>query len=160
ARGARHRRLTIHQLLEVGTAGETGVLVDRHRSPLSRSGALLAAALNVALDEFLGVFLEDLVDLVQEVVEVFLQLLALLGQLGTTRAAGFLAVRRLRRPGFFLLLLRHGNSPPGPCPLTGPAPGPRPWAARSPAGPGTSPVDPRTTRGTARPTRRTAPERS
>src|SRR5262245_13693872 len=84
---------------------------------------LLAAALDVALDELLGVLLEDLVDLVQEVVEVFLQLLALLGQLGTSRP-GFLAVCRLRRPRFLLLLLSHGHSPPGPCPLTGPAPGP------------------------------------
>jgi hypothetical protein len=32
ARGARDRRRAVHQLLEVGAAGETGVLVDRHRS--------------------------------------------------------------------------------------------------------------------------------
>src|SRR5262245_757237 len=75
---------------------------------------LLAAALNVALDEFLGVLLQDLVDLVQEVVEVLLQLLALLGQLGATRTALF-SLGGLRRPGLFPLLLSHGAHLPAPC---------------------------------------------
>src|SRR5436853_134783 len=61
-------------LLEILAATATAVLVDGHR--------LLAAALDVALDEFLGVLFEDVVDLVQQLVDVFLDLLALLGDLG------------------------------------------------------------------------------
>src|SRR6266550_2719498 len=52
-----------------------------------RSASLLAASLHVALDELLCVFLEDVIDLVEELVDVFLDLLALLGQLRTRRCS-------------------------------------------------------------------------
>src|SRR5436309_9326711 len=74
------------------------VLVDRH--------SLLAAPLYVALDELLGVLLEDVVDLVEELVDVFLDLLALLGQL-RARSRSVSTFRGLRGPDFFLLLLCH-----------------------------------------------------
>src|SRR2546426_12709317 len=69
-------------------------------------GILLAASLHVALDELLGVLLEDVIDLVEELVDVFLDLLALLGQL-RARSCSVAAFSGLRRPGFFLLLLSH-----------------------------------------------------
>ena len=42
------------------------------------TGCLLAALLDVAADELLGVFLQDIVDLIEEVVDVGLQLVAAL----------------------------------------------------------------------------------
>src|SRR5688572_27775952 len=67
---------------------------------------LLAAPLHVALDELLGVFLEDVVDLVQQLVDVFFDLLALLGDFGagasTVSTFGGLARSRL-----FSFLLCH-----------------------------------------------------
>src|SRR5262249_60651881 len=113
----------------------------------SARGVLLSAALHVALDELLSVFLQDLVDLVQEVVQIFLELLSLLRQLGASRTTGVLAVGGLGRPRLFPLLLSHGAHLLAPM---GPSPGPRPSAARSPARPGISPVDPPTTPGTRR----------
>src|SRR6266550_2703548 len=71
-----------------------------------RSASLLAASLHVALDELLGVLLEDVIDLVEELVDVFLDLLALLGQL-RARGGPVSTFRGLRRPDFFLLLLCH-----------------------------------------------------
>src|SRR5712691_5961519 len=115
---------------------------------------LLAAALDVALHELLGVLLEDIVDLVQEVVEVLLDLLALLGDLGV-RPRRLVATFGLGRSRFFLLLLSHERLLLGP--QTGPAPGPRSSAGLSPAGPGTSPACPRTTSRRPRPIRRRAP---
>src|SRR2546426_847747 len=85
--------------LEVLFALLAAILVDRH--------ALLAAALHVALDELLGVLLEDVVDLVEELVDVFLDLLALLGQLRARGGSVATAFSRLRRPGLFLLLFCH-----------------------------------------------------
>ena len=76
ARAARARRDAVdarHVPLEVLAAGLTAIFVDRH---------LFAASLHVALHELLGVLLEDVVDLVEELVDVFLDLLALLGNLG------------------------------------------------------------------------------
>src|SRR5437773_7009897 len=67
---------------------------------------LLAAPLHVALDELLGVLLEDVVDLVEQLVDVFLDLLALLGDLGAGGSA-VTAFGGLARPGFLLLLLCH-----------------------------------------------------
>src|SRR5947207_11745932 len=67
---------------------------------------LLAAPLHVALDELLGVLLEDVVDLVEQLVDVFLYLLALLGDLGAGGSA-VTAFGGLARPCFFLLLLCH-----------------------------------------------------
>src|SRR3990170_3625146 len=113
---------------------------------------LLAAALDVALDELLGVLLEDLVDLVEQVVQVLLDLLALLAQLGAACAA-VLSLGGLAGPRLLLLLLRHERSPPG-APRRGPSAGPRPWAARSPAGLGIAPAGPRRTSGRSRRTRR------
>src|SRR6266567_7674161 len=108
------------------------------RPPFSRAGSrLLAAALDVALHELLGVLLEDIVDLVEEVVEVLLDLLALLGDLGI-RPRRVIAAFGLGRSRFLLLLLGHERLLLGPD--TGPAPGPRSSAGRSPAGPGTSPA--------------------
>src|SRR2546430_17442937 len=79
------------------------VLVDRHR--------LLAAALDVALDELLGVLFEDVVDLVEKLVDVFLDLLALLGELRASGGA-VAPVCGLGGPGLFLLLLlSHGALP-------------------------------------------------
>ena len=74
-------------------AGQAPVFVDRHvRLRLLGRARLLAAALDVALHELLGVLLEDVVDLVQEVVQIFLDLLALLG------SSGFARRRRRHRP--------------------------------------------------------------
>src|SRR5262245_45511201 len=84
-------------LLELGFALLAAVLVDRH---------LLAAALHVALDELLGVLLEDVVDLVEELVDVFLDLLALLGQL-RARSRSVSTFRGLVWPDFLLFLLCH-----------------------------------------------------
>src|SRR5467141_3002278 len=96
------------------------------------AGRLLAASLDVALHELLGVLLEDVVDLVQEVVEVLLDLLAFLGELrvcpGRVVPAFGLGGSR-----FLLLLFSHERSPPGPG--SGPAPGPRSSGGRSPADP-------------------------
>src|SRR5437773_10606575 len=79
----------------------------RLRPPFLRAGSrLLAAALDVALHELLGVLLEDIVDLVEEVVEVLLDLLALLGDLGV-RPSRVIAAFRLGRSRFLLLLLGH-----------------------------------------------------
>src|SRR5262245_60562075 len=75
-------------------------------SPARR--VLLPAALYVALDELLGVFFQDLVDLVQEVVEVLLELLSLLRELSVTRPAGVFAVCGLCRSRLLPLLLSHG----------------------------------------------------
>src|SRR5262249_13537257 len=83
-------------LFDVSLALFAAVLVDRH--------ALLAASLNVALDELLGVLLQDVVDLVEELVDVFLDLLALLGQLGARGGAVATAFSGLGRPCLFLLL--------------------------------------------------------
>src|SRR5437660_11546682 len=69
-----------------------------------RSASLLAASLHVSLDELLCVFLEDVIDLVEELVDVFLDLLALIRQLRTRRRSGS-ASRALGRPDFLLLLL-------------------------------------------------------
>jgi len=85
-------------LLELLLALLATVLVDRH--------SLLAAPLYVALDELLGVLLEDVVDLVEELVDVFLDLLALLGQL-RARGCSVAASRALSAAVFFLLLLSH-----------------------------------------------------
>src|SRR5215510_12840215 len=85
-------------LLELFLALLAAVLVDRH--------ALLAASLHIALDELLGVLLQDVVDLVEELVDVFLDLLALLGQL-RARSRSVSTFRGLGRPDFFLLLLCH-----------------------------------------------------
>src|ERR1041384_806751 len=52
--------------LELLAAATAPVLVDRHR--------LLASALHVALDELLGILLENVVDLVEELVDVLLDL--------------------------------------------------------------------------------------
>src|SRR4029079_17708664 len=68
----------------------------------------LAPALHVALHELLGVLLEDVVDLVEELVDVFLDLLALLGDLGIGGGAVPTTLRPLVRAGFFSLLLCHG----------------------------------------------------
>src|SRR2546425_1067276 len=88
------------------------------RAPRSVAGAPAPAAATarghrgrrkpaVALDELLGILLEDVVDLVEELIDVFLDLLALLGQF---RVAGC-AVAALGRLGglrlFLLLLLCH-----------------------------------------------------
>src|SRR5437016_9481694 len=79
----------------------------RLRPPFSRAGSrLLAASLDVALHELLGVLLEDVVDLVEELVDVLLDLLALLGDLGA-RLSAVTALRGLRGPGLFSLLLCH-----------------------------------------------------
>jgi len=88
ARRAGHRGRHLHELLELRSAGQAPVFVDRHGTPPApRADArLLAAALDVALHELLGVFLEDIVDLVQQVIQLFLDLLALLGQVGASRA--------------------------------------------------------------------------
>src|SRR5262249_24437257 len=68
---------------------------------------LLAAPLDVALHELLGVLLEDVVDLVEDLVELLLDLLALLLELGVR--LGVLALRRTLRPLYLLLLLvGHG----------------------------------------------------
>src|SRR5436853_4623616 len=86
----------------------------RLRPPFSRAGSrLLAAALDVALHELLGVLLEDVVDLVQEVVEVLLDLLAFLGEL---RACPGRVIPAFGLGGsrFLLLLFSHERSPPGP----------------------------------------------
>src|SRR3989454_2868445 len=100
ARGAGDvRRGAVDVLLEIVPAAATPVFVDRHR--------LLAAALHVALHELLGVFLEDVVDLVKELVDVLLDLLALLRDLGTGGSAFAAAFVRLGRPCFLLLLLCH-----------------------------------------------------
>src|SRR5712691_10399240 len=126
----------------------------RLRPPFSRAGSrLLAAALDVALHELLGVLLEDIVDLVQEVVEVLLDLLALLGDLGV-RPRRIVAAFGLGRSRFLLLLRSHERLLLGP--QTGPAPGPRSSAGLSPAGPGTSPACPHTTSRRPRPIRRRA----
>src|SRR6266545_774684 len=74
---------------------------------------LLAAPLDVALHELLGVLLEDVVDLVQEVVEVLLDLLALLGEL-RVRSGRVVAPVGLGGSRLLLLLLSHERSPPGP----------------------------------------------
>src|SRR5207249_7406616 len=85
-------------LLEVLAAATAAVFVDGHR--------LLAAPLDVALDELLGVLLEDVVNLVEQLVDVFLDLLALLGDLGVgVRAVA--ALCGLARPGLFSFLLCH-----------------------------------------------------
>src|SRR5712664_1534959 len=105
----------------------------RLRPPFSRAGLrLLAAALDVALHELLGVLLEDVVDLVEEIVEVLFDLLALLGDFGV-RPRRLVAAFGLGRSRFLLLLLGHERLLLGPD--TGPAPGPRSSAGRSPAGP-------------------------
>src|SRR5262245_66221117 len=69
--------------------------------------ALLASALHVTLHELLGVLLEDVVDFVQELVDVFLDLLALLGKLGTTRSPIATVLGGLGRSCFLLFLFRH-----------------------------------------------------
>src|SRR5262245_36392385 len=51
------------------------------RPPAALPRRLLAAPLDVVLDELLGVLLEDLVDLVHQGVHLLLQLLAALGEL-------------------------------------------------------------------------------
>src|SRR6266851_6427968 len=127
----------------------------RLRPPFSRAGLrLLAAALDVALHELLGVLLEDVVDLVEEIVEVLFDLLALLGDFGV-RPRRLVAAFGLGRSRFLLLLLGHERLLLGPD--TGPAPGPRSSAGRSPAGPGTSPACPRRTSRRPRRIRRRAP---
>src|SRR5258706_6101425 len=72
------------------------------------------SALHVARHELLGVFLQNVVDLVEQLVELFLDPLTLLRQ--HRRAGRVLGFRRLRHPGLFLLLLSHGpfssDSPP------------------------------------------------
>src|SRR5712692_4558041 len=143
ARRAGHGGLPGHELLELGAAVPAAVLVDRHRAP-SASARLLAAALDVALDEFLGVFLEDVVDLVEQAIQLFLDLLALLAQVGAARAA-ILSLGGLGGLRLLLLLLCHARSPPGPMP--GASARSRPSGGRSPADPGTSPAGPRTTSG-------------
>src|SRR5262249_7896277 len=148
-------------------------------------GVSLPAALDIALDEFLCIFLEDLVDLVEQVVEILLDLLALLGQLTTPRA-GLFALRGFGRPCLLPLLFSHGRSPPGPREPSRPTPKrrqglsspyrlgyrgfaplpqsiarvPRRSEARCPAGPGTSPAGPRRRSGRPHPIGKTKPGRS
>lgn len=74
---------------------------------------LLAASLHVALDELLGVLLEDVVDLVQQVVEVFLELLALLGQLTASRPGVVAALRGLVGLVSFFFCSAMDCVPPG-----------------------------------------------
>src|SRR5262245_38428048 len=107
------RRGAVNVLLEVVPAAATAVLVDGH--------GLLAAPLHVALHELFGVFLEDVVDLIKELVDVLLDLLALLGDLGTGRCAVTTAFVGLGRPGFLLLLFCH----------VGPSMGSQPFRRRS-----------------------------
>src|SRR2546422_9699234 len=90
-------------------AAAAAVLVDRH---------LLACALHVALHELLGVFLEDVVDLVKELVDVLLDLLALLGDLRTGGRTVAAALVGLGRPCFLLFLLCHVAPPWAPNRLT------------------------------------------
>src|SRR5215475_2406794 len=100
AGGACHRRRGAGDvLLELLLALLAAILVDRH--------ALFTASLHVALDELLSVLLQDVVDLVEELVDVFLDLLALLGQLGARGGSVTTAFCGLCRPGLFLLLLCH-----------------------------------------------------
>src|SRR5262249_39011398 len=72
---------------------------------------LLATTLDVARDELLGVFFEEIVDVVQERVQRFLQFFALLRQLRCSDTRFFFPLRGLSSSGVFLLL-SHGHSPP------------------------------------------------
>src|SRR3989442_14938066 len=91
----------------------------RSRAPgPRRSAPLLASALHVALHELLGVFLEDVVDLVKELVDVLLHLLALLGDLRTGGRPVAAALVGLGRPCFLLFLLCHVAPPWAPNRLT------------------------------------------
>src|SRR5439155_11485540 len=73
---------------------------------------------HVALHELLGVFLEDVVDLVKELVDVLLDLLALLGDLRTGGRTVAAALVGLGRPCFLLFLLCHVAPPWAPNRLT------------------------------------------
>src|SRR5690606_31572813 len=75
--------------------------------PVSRW--LLAAALDVVLDELLGVLLEDLVDLVDQGVHLLLQLLALLGELLGALARALAALVAAVAAAALLLLLGLGR---------------------------------------------------
>src|SRR5581483_8458816 len=106
ALGTGDRLVALDQALERAAARATAILVDRHASRL----LLLAAPLDVALHELLGVLLQDVVDLVEELVEVLLDLLALLRHLGVGCAALGLPVV-LRPLHLLLLLVGHVGSP-------------------------------------------------
>src|SRR5262249_9182309 len=84
--------------------------LPRKKTPqcLRARTALLPAALDVVLDELLGVLLEDLVDLINQGVHLLFQLLALLREL-LARLSRALAVVAGVTASLLLLLLRLGR---------------------------------------------------